>query len=142
MCGRAALTGRAWLPAPIAGRAALAAAAVLACRPCPPPLPPPSPPHTDRVCPVVTHAALGGGIGAPGVAASFASTHHPAGLKKKRRPFPCSSPHAPRAHPSLLHTTPPLPQIILPSWVDIVKTAPRKELAPYDADWYYVRAGE
>jgi small subunit ribosomal protein S19e len=32
-------------------------------------------------------------------------------------------------------------QIQLPSWVDIVKTAPFKELAPYDPDWYYVRAG-
>jgi ribosomal protein S19E (S16A) len=33
-------------------------------------------------------------------------------------------------------------QIQLPSWVDIVKTAPFKELAPYDPDWYYIRAGE
>ena len=33
------------------------------------------------------------------------------------------------------------PQIQLPSWVDIVKTAPFKELAPYDPDWYYIRAG-
>ena len=32
-------------------------------------------------------------------------------------------------------------QIQLPSWVDIVKTAPFKELAPYDPDWYYIRAG-
>lgn len=31
-------------------------------------------------------------------------------------------------------------QIQLPSWVDIVKTAPFKELAPYDPDWYYIRA--
>lgn len=29
----------------------------------------------------------------------------------------------------------------VPSWVDLVKTAPHKELAPYDADWFYVRAG-
>lgn len=29
----------------------------------------------------------------------------------------------------------------VPTWVDIVKTGPFKELAPYDADWYYVRAG-
>lgn len=28
----------------------------------------------------------------------------------------------------------------LPSWVDIVKTANFKELAPYDSDWYYIRA--
>jgi len=30
----------------------------------------------------------------------------------------------------------------LPEWTDIVKTARFKELAPYDPDWYYVRAGE
>ncbi|KAB1211505.1 40S ribosomal protein S19-3 [Morella rubra] len=28
----------------------------------------------------------------------------------------------------------------LPEWADIVKTARFKELAPYDPDWYYVRA--
>ena len=28
----------------------------------------------------------------------------------------------------------------VPSWVDIVKTGPYKDMAPYDADWYYVRA--
>nr|XP_043615362.1 40S ribosomal protein S19-3 [Erigeron canadensis] len=28
----------------------------------------------------------------------------------------------------------------LPLWTDIVKTAPFKELAPYDPDWYYIRA--
>jgi small subunit ribosomal protein S19e len=28
----------------------------------------------------------------------------------------------------------------LPKWVDIVKTATFKELAPYDPDWYFVRA--
>ena len=33
-------------------------------------------------------------------------------------------------------------QIQLPSWVDIVKTAAFKELAPYNPDWYYIRAGE
>ncbi|RVX02595.1 40S ribosomal protein S19-1 [Vitis vinifera] len=32
------------------------------------------------------------------------------------------------------------PQIELPHWTDIVKTATFKELAPYDPDWYYVRA--
>lgn len=32
-------------------------------------------------------------------------------------------------------------QIQLPAWVDIVKTGAFKELAPYDPDWYYVRAG-
>jgi len=31
-------------------------------------------------------------------------------------------------------------RIQLPSWVDIVKTAAFKELAPYDPDWYYIRA--
>jgi ribosomal protein S19E (S16A) len=34
-----------------------------------------------------------------------------------------------------------VPQIQLPNWVDIVKTATFKELAPYDPDWYYIRAG-
>lgn len=33
-------------------------------------------------------------------------------------------------------------QIQLPGWVDIVKTASFKELAPYDPDWYYIRAGD
>ncbi|KAH9971955.1 ribosomal protein S19e [Lactifluus volemus] len=28
----------------------------------------------------------------------------------------------------------------VPAWVDIVKTGAYKELAPYDPDWYYVRA--
>lgn len=28
----------------------------------------------------------------------------------------------------------------LPKWWDIVKTAPHKELSPYDQDWYYIRA--
>ena len=28
----------------------------------------------------------------------------------------------------------------IPNWVDIVKTGAYKELAPYDPDWYYVRA--
>lgn len=30
----------------------------------------------------------------------------------------------------------------IPTWVDTVKTGRHKELAPYDPDWYYVRAGE
>lgn len=30
----------------------------------------------------------------------------------------------------------------LPEWTDIVKTATFKELAPYDPDWYYIRAGK
>ena len=29
----------------------------------------------------------------------------------------------------------------VPTWVDLVKTGSFKELAPYDPDWYYVRAG-
>lgn len=29
----------------------------------------------------------------------------------------------------------------LPEWVDTVKTGSRKELAPYDPDWYYIRVG-
>ncbi|CAG8651940.1 18688_t:CDS:2 [Acaulospora morrowiae] len=28
----------------------------------------------------------------------------------------------------------------VPKWVDIVKTGPYKELAPYDPDWFYIRA--
>ncbi|XP_074316449.1 small ribosomal subunit protein eS19y-like [Silene latifolia] len=28
----------------------------------------------------------------------------------------------------------------LPHWTDIVKTGVHKELAPYDPDWYYIRA--
>ncbi|KAJ6860876.1 40S ribosomal protein S19-3 [Populus alba x Populus x berolinensis] len=31
-------------------------------------------------------------------------------------------------------------KIELPLWTDIVKTGTFKELAPYDPDWYYVRA--
>lgn len=30
--------------------------------------------------------------------------------------------------------------IELPSWVDLIKTGTRKQLAPYDPDWYFVRA--
>lgn len=32
-------------------------------------------------------------------------------------------------------------KIEVPKWADLVKTAKFKELAPYDPDWYYVRAG-
>merc|ERR1711931_127849 len=28
----------------------------------------------------------------------------------------------------------------VPDWVDLVKLAPRKELAPYDEDWFFTRA--
>ncbi|KAG6485969.1 hypothetical protein ZIOFF_054536 [Zingiber officinale] len=31
-------------------------------------------------------------------------------------------------------------KIELPEWTDIVKTGRFKELAPYDPDWYYIRA--
>lgn len=30
----------------------------------------------------------------------------------------------------------------VPKWVDLAKTGPFKELAPYDEDFYYIRAGE
>eukprot|EP00039_Didymoeca_costata_P017903 m.331310 g.331310 ORF g.331310 m.331310 type:complete len:143 (+) comp16698_c0_seq1:61-489(+) len=30
-------------------------------------------------------------------------------------------------------------KLSVPKWVDIVKTGRHKELAPYDADWFYVR---
>ena len=33
-------------------------------------------------------------------------------------------------------------KIKLPDYVDYAKTGIHKELAPYDKDWYYVRAGE
>ena len=42
----------------------------------------------------------------------------------------------------LLYIVLELDQMELPEWTDIVKTARFKELAPYDPDWYYVRAGE
>lgn len=29
----------------------------------------------------------------------------------------------------------------IPTWVDIVKTSTAKEQAPYNPDWFYVRAG-
>merc|ERR1712228_7693 len=31
-------------------------------------------------------------------------------------------------------------KIEVPKWADLVKTASFKELAPYDPDWYYIRA--
>eukprot|EP00002_Diphylleia_rotans_P006780 TRINITY_DN16185_c0_g1_i1.p3 TRINITY_DN16185_c0_g1~~TRINITY_DN16185_c0_g1_i1.p3 ORF type:complete len:145 (-),score=23.43 TRINITY_DN16185_c0_g1_i1:37-471(-) len=31
-------------------------------------------------------------------------------------------------------------KLVLPAWVDLVKTSSAHELAPYDADWFYVRA--
>eukprot|EP00245_Coleochaete_scutata_P001025 TRINITY_DN11250_c0_g1_i1.p1 TRINITY_DN11250_c0_g1~~TRINITY_DN11250_c0_g1_i1.p1 ORF type:complete len:171 (-),score=31.75 TRINITY_DN11250_c0_g1_i1:834-1274(-) len=31
-------------------------------------------------------------------------------------------------------------KIEVPSWADLVKTATFKELAPYDADWFYIRS--
>lgn len=33
-------------------------------------------------------------------------------------------------------------QVEIPPWVDTIKTAPRKELAPYDQDWFYIRIGK
>ena len=32
-------------------------------------------------------------------------------------------------------------KFVVPKWADIVKTGVHKELAPYDPDWYFVRAG-
>ena len=32
-------------------------------------------------------------------------------------------------------------KIEVPQWVDMVKTGAFKELAPYDQDWFYIRAG-
>ena len=32
-------------------------------------------------------------------------------------------------------------KVKLPDYVDYVKTGKHKELAPYDKDWYYIRAG-
>ena len=32
-------------------------------------------------------------------------------------------------------------KFVVPKWADIVKTGVHKELAPYDPDWYYIRAG-
>lgn len=31
-------------------------------------------------------------------------------------------------------------RMTIPTWVDIVKTSSANELAPYDEDWYYIRA--
>ena len=31
-------------------------------------------------------------------------------------------------------------KFVVPKWVDLVKTGVHKELAPYDPDWYYIRA--
>ena len=31
-------------------------------------------------------------------------------------------------------------KFVVPKWADIVKTGVHKELAPYDPDWYFVRA--
>ncbi|CAM9267988.1 unnamed protein product [Choristocarpus tenellus] len=31
-------------------------------------------------------------------------------------------------------------RVELPSWCDLVKTAPHKEMCPFDPDWYYIRA--
>lgn len=33
-------------------------------------------------------------------------------------------------------------KVKLPDYVDYIKTGTHKELAPYDKDWYFVRAGE
>jgi small subunit ribosomal protein S19e len=33
-------------------------------------------------------------------------------------------------------------KFVVPKWADLVKTGVHKELAPYDPDWYFVRAGK
>jgi hypothetical protein len=33
-------------------------------------------------------------------------------------------------------------KFVVPKWADLVKTGVAKELAPYDPDWYFVRAGK
>lgn len=48
----------------------------------------------------------------------------------------------PCTHPVCVGAAPPCcPQLQIPDWVDVVKTAPHKELPPLDKDWYYIRAG-
>lgn len=32
-------------------------------------------------------------------------------------------------------------KVQVPKWVDVIKTGVHKELAPYNPDWYFVRAG-
>ena len=54
----------------------------------------------------------------------------------------CAGPHtAALAETSAPRTPISCAQIHLPTWVDIVKTGTFKDLAPYDEDWYFVRAG-
>lgn len=33
-------------------------------------------------------------------------------------------------------------KFVVPKWADTIKTGVHKELAPYDPDWYYIRAGK
>ncbi|KAJ3193187.1 40S ribosomal protein S19 [Irineochytrium annulatum] len=48
------------------------------------------------------------------------------------------SPHAfVKAYAAYLKRT---GRLEVPKWVDLVKTSTHKELAPYDPDWWYVRA--
>jgi len=66
-----------------------------------------------------------------------AGRNHRAGQKLSQSHEPFSDePPAPHAPSFNLYPR----QIQLPSWVDLVKTGPLRELAPYDSDWYYVRA--
>ncbi|XP_013619382.1 PREDICTED: 40S ribosomal protein S19-3-like isoform X1 [Brassica oleracea var. oleracea] len=48
--------------------------------------------------------------------------------------------HLKRSGKEYFDTTPYRHLIELPPWTDIVKTGKLKELAPYDPDWYYIRA--
>ena len=87
---------------------------------------------------------------APHVA--FGGAWHVAGARRALGGLPCTSAGAaapcmrcrscPCAHPACVVAPPPCcPQLQIPDWVDIVKTAPHKELPPLDKDWYYIRAG-
>ncbi|KAL0828435.1 hypothetical protein Bca101_052113 [Brassica carinata] len=48
--------------------------------------------------------------------------------------------HLKRSGKVYFDTTPYRHLIELPPWTDIVKTGKLNELAPYDPDWYYIRA--
>jgi small subunit ribosomal protein S19e len=54
-------------------------------------------------------------------------------------PIQSSSPYRSIADPVAPNVS-KTPQMEVPTWVDTVKTASYKELAPYDPDWFYIRA--
>ena len=39
------------------------------------------------------------------------------------------------------HDADDAPQVQVPAWADMVKLSTGSELAPYDADWFYIRTG-